>query len=424
MKRFLFHILFFGFFLTANAQKIVEANALQYVSEDSLIIEIRLKLLASAPLSLGAANFSLYFNSDALDIQNATFDVASPWEASQNPTDYLATDIKKLNNFFVVNTLPITSSTGSGSPVDTTFTRLARIAIPITDASQTSDLAWRTLPIAVLDWDENIITPQVLFTLNTTSMTLCSSPETPVLTFSGNSAQTVEICQGSSVTMRMDSSVANEYEVYKNGQLVMQITQDSFVVTEAGEYFVIAKNYACASDTSQKLYVNVINPLTQPQIVKQGDTLFCANCQGQGIKNYQWYFNGQPVGNGSFITNLQSGLYTLEISNTCGNKISEVFDNIATKTTLVLNGTGEVTLFPNPAFDNFYIKTSLKKSAFLEYKIYDEHGKFIMEVFSGKAQTGTSLRPVDASKLSSGMYFLKVKVNQNPEQTLKFIIAR
>ncbi len=426
MKKYFLHIILlltFSFTATAQQGKIMEANAVQYVSQDSLIIELRLRRLTPTPFALGAANFSLYFNENALDIQNATFETSSPWDASQNASDYLSMDIKKLSDFFVVNTLTITASTGTGSIVDTAFTRLTRIAIPILDPSQTSNLAWRTAPIAILNWEEKVITPQVLFTLDTSNMNLCFSPETPVISFVGNTSKTLEICQGNSLIINIDSTSAVQYEVYKDGQLWAQISQDSFLVNEAGEYYVLAKNYACASDTSRKLYVNVIAPLTQPQIIKQGDTLFCANCEGQDVQSYQWFLNGQPVGTGSFITDLQNGFYTLQISNSCGSQISEIFDNTVTKTNIIVEG-GEIMLFPNPVLKDFTVKTSLRKSAFVSYELYDEYGRFVKQIYNGKMQAGTNFLSVDASPLASGAYFLKIKINNLETQPLKIIVAR
>jgi len=67
--------------------------------------------------------------------------------------------------------------------------------------------------------------------------------------------------------------------------------------------------------------------------------------------------------------------------------------------------------YPNPFNPMTSIKFSMPKSGFVSLKIYDVLGREVAELVNQVEAAGTYIVDFDASKLTSGMYFYKLEVN-------------
>ena len=415
MKKITTFILLFVVSIAQN-NKIMEAFAIQVVNNDTLYIDIFLKRLVPTVFSLGAANFSLYVNNNALDLSNAELKEIGPWSMNLNPADYTGPDYLYKDNFFTVNILPITASSGNGTIVDTNLTKLCRVAIPILDASQTNTLKWRIAPIAIHKWTYENITDSVLFTLGNPTINLCSAPTEPIIYASSNVA-----CQ--QTVVYIDSTSAIEYEIYKDGNLLSNINVDTFVVTSPGTYYVIAKNYACSSVPSNSITIEIHSPLSTPTITLQGDSLVCTNCDGQDIQTYQWLLNGSPINNinSPTLSNLTPGIYQLKIINACGEKLSNTYEYIITRTSIEVYGT-KIIAYPVPADKNLNILFSSNEPQNVNLSMFNTIGEKILDIYEGLIQNETKNISINTSELASGTYFIKGEVSNKP-LSLKIIVV-
>jgi len=102
---------------------------------------------------------------------------------------------------------------------------------------------------------------------------------------------------------------------------------------------------------------------------------------------------------------LTAGNYTITYSDENGCEYSEVFFVAA------INSTGEslmresIELYPNPCTTVLYIKSNHSN---LTISIYSAQGKELMS----KNELSTNTNAIDLTELSSGIYFIQIKENQ------------
>lgn len=70
-----------------------------------------------------------------------------------------------------------------------------------------------------------------------------------------------------------------------------------------------------------------------------------------------------------------------------------------------------LTTYPNPTTDRATLKFNLEKSSDVLIELYNLKGKKVMDVFSGRMNAGESKTDIDTSKLSSGVYLMKVSAS-------------
>ncbi|OFX38008.1 MAG: hypothetical protein A2X08_06620 [Bacteroidetes bacterium GWA2_32_17] len=97
------------------------------------------------------------------------------------------------------------------------------------------------------------------------------------------------------------------------------------------------------------------------------------------------------------------------LPSNCSSYISELFNN-------------DVHLFayPNPLNDVLYVTYNLNRSAILNFTMYDYTGNKIKQINLGKQNIGSHNIKINVSNISSGLYFLSVKIN-NRVETIKLI---
>jgi hypothetical protein len=70
-----------------------------------------------------------------------------------------------------------------------------------------------------------------------------------------------------------------------------------------------------------------------------------------------------------------------------------------------------LTTFPNPATDKATLKFNLEKSSEVLIELFNLNGQKIKDVFSGRMNSGEGITDIDTSKLSSGVYLVKVSAS-------------
>jgi hypothetical protein len=66
----------------------------------------------------------------------------------------------------------------------------------------------------------------------------------------------------------------------------------------------------------------------------------------------------------------------------------------------------EVAVMPNPASSMITVTVDQRTAGTLDLVLYDEGGRLVSKVFSGRKERGTSIHRYDASRLASGTYFI------------------
>ena len=103
-----------------------------------------------------------------------------------------------------------------------------------------------------------------------------------------------------------------------------------------------------------------------------------------------------------------------------GGAASE-FNNDKTSIYEVLNNTGSLKIYPNPAKDYFIVSYDLKdaESENILIQITDNRGRIIKEI---KPDKNSNKQTISSSRWAKGVYTISLKVNKNVIGTYKLII--
>lgn len=145
-------------------------------------------------------------------------------------------------------------------------------------------------------------------------VTLYTIPAPNKPTVSGNN----KICDGESTLLT--SSTSSNYQWYRNGNKLLNETQQTLQITTGGAYAVEVKNNQNCSSKSDPINVQVLLVPQKPVIGLTGPTEFCEGGEVTLISNAtslnKWYKDGVeiPGANQITYTAVQSGMYHVTTS--------------------------------------------------------------------------------------------------------------
>lgn len=152
-----------------------------------------------------------------------------------------------------------------------------------------------------------------------------NAPVSAVITAGGPTA----FCSGGSVTLSIPTQNGVTYQ-WKRGTLNVGTNTNTIAATIAGDYTVTVSN-SCGTVVSSNT-ITVINSgsnPTVPTITAAGPLTFCAggsvsiSVPTQSGITYQWKLGNTNVGsNLNTLVASQSGVYSIELSNSCGTVVS------------------------------------------------------------------------------------------------------
>jgi Secretion system C-terminal sorting domain/Right handed beta helix region/Carbohydrate binding domain len=128
------------------------------------------------------------------------------------------------------------------------------------------------------------------------------------------------------------------------------------------------------------------------------------------LEVFAWYPGGSPI--------LYVDDYMLaDVTNVLALGSTEFINN--TSPSRIIN----LSINPNPAKENTIIKYGLKQSGNVQIFVYNTQGKMVAQIIKGQQQKGNHQINFNTNSLSNGMYFVKIKANEN-EQTHKLIVSK
>jgi hypothetical protein len=78
------------------------------------------------------------------------------------------------------------------------------------------------------------------------------------------------------------------------------------------------------------------------------------------------------------------------------------------------NNISDVSIFPNPATENFTIELNVKKASPINFKLVDLTGKLIKEIKAGEV-FGNYKTSISITDIAKGSYFLKISSDDGLE---------
>ena len=218
--------------------------------------------------------------------------------------------------------------------------------------------------------------------------------------FPNLSQQNAILCGNDS--LQLSTTQNFQQYLWNQGDSTSQIT-----LKQAGSYYAAVWNNGCRERTDTlNLLAAPLPP--KPTITQVQDTLF-TNAQGQ----IQWFRNGLPISSANqnrLILN-QQGNYHLRVrdSSTCEN-FSDTLQILSVDLPQLNPRNTFLSVYPNPSREIVNIQSSDEIEAIALFQL---NGK---QVLFERPIKGKMIQQLDISEIISGVYLLKITVNQKVYQ--------
>ncbi len=229
-----------------------------------------------------------------------------------------------------------------------------------------------------------------------------------------------QICEGDSALVNLGfPGTWIEYYWTLDNVIIEDSNNDSLWVTEPGEYVIFAYPEACPTalfTSGIGPTLEIFNALIFEEVDEFGNPFFYAY-PWQGVFEYQWYIDGEPIENTSEIPavlwkeGLPGGEITVEIINTDGcTSLSEGF-MWDPSVGIYENDLVDLTIYPNPSNGIVNID-GLNSQYATNIKVYNTQGKVVrvIDVFEEKIK-------VDISDLNNGVYLFRIQDSKGNTNT-------
>jgi hypothetical protein len=164
--------------------------------------------------------------------------------------------------------------------------------------------------------------------------------------------------------------------------------------------------------------INVVKTGVIPKIKsKWNDLLICYNLN-DSISSYQWYKGTSAItGETSqyYWSHKQVGTYKVETTDKTGCKN---FSN-----TIQISGTKSLSVYPNPAKENFAVTLNDETLGKTVITIINETGTKVIEVVTEK-EFDDLYKVIPVTDLDEGIYFVKVSVNEVNVYYTKIVVIK
>jgi hypothetical protein len=258
-------------------------------------------------------------------------------------------------------------------------------------------------------------------------------------------------CVGGTFTLTADGAASDAsavtYQWTKNGTAIAGATKNTYTVAaataaNAGTYALVVTltnggktatsgNAIVAIDDKPSFTTNLSATLAGTKDKEVKLTVASANAT-----SYQWYKAGVAITGATTNTytiaaaqTTDDGVYTVVATNSCGTTTSAA----CTLTVTVVNlsdvidynefGYGLSESTPNPVSNNATIKFVLPTTGNVKLTVVDMLGNTVSNLVNSTFNAGTHNVSVDASNLSSGVYFYTLEVN-GYKLTRSMIVAK
>lgn len=219
-----------------------------------------------------------------------------------------------------------------------------------------------------------------------------------------------EFCDGASVTL--DAGAGYGSYLWSNGATTQTIS-----VQVSGTYTVtVSSNQGCSGNASSTpIEVNVY-PGIFATVTANGN-----NLTSSPALTYQWYFNGNPISGATnqVYTATQSGNYSVFITdaNGCSDMSSIVEFSVGINDDIY---TENLELFPNPGSGIFTVRGEFNQSVDLFLNVTNVLGQQLMsdEIIRNTASLS---RTVNIDEFANGVYFVRVRINDEVEHVFRYI---
>lgn len=246
---------------------------------------------------------------------------------------------------------------------------------------------------------------------------------TPIITPSGP----ITACTGDMVILSTSTCSNCNYQWKKGSSILSGETYNSLATTDDGTFKVSVTNFGC-SKTSGGVKITrtsptaTVTPSGTVDICSTGSVVLTASA-GAGY-SYKWKKGSAYISGATDITCTAAakGNYKVEVTDAIGciktSTATKVVKSCRESDLIAEEEQATITLCPNPANEKLMINYTSVIVSSLE--IYDELGRKVIEqqIRSGECSPEFML---DVSGLSSGVYFIRLVMEDGNKMTEKFV---
>jgi len=217
-----------------------------------------------------------------------------------------------------------------------------------------------------------------------------------------------DLCEGSSLTLKVTAHDSLSYQWLRNGTAV-GATADSLVITDGGTYTVISDINGGCIDTTTGVTVTV-RDLPEPVIANNNNVLSTGT-----FDTYQWQKGGIAISGATSnsYTATEDGTYTVSVTNEYGcTGVSDPVTLSGVGLDKVIAAYG-LSLFPNPASAELHLQSrqAIKNAGI---KIVNVLGQEVLAQQWLQIGVNQSLK-IDVAALHAGIYYLNITVDGKNE---------
>ncbi|MCH8317915.1 MAG: hypothetical protein IIA88_05370, partial [Bacteroidetes bacterium] len=322
MRKVLLNIFLSFFCLNAFAQISYNLEINQFVVRDTLYIDF-LVTRTGDTFNFGNSNFVINIDTSAVDLANMikvnAFD--GPWDDGTDLVHYL--DLGLGGTAFInLSIKQITAAANPGPNVDTTV--IGRVAVPILNCADSSNITWRTGSGAITDWNNVDIKPFATF-INPANISLSAIANT---TFTFTSDKDT-FCAGDTVLFTVLPAFADTFYTYefyrKNVGPPVTLQSDTMHTLDtagflngdsvAAQVFITTPLAVCFSGLIDTIILTISQPtvnLGPDDTICSGDTVILN--AGSGFSGYLW----QDGSTDSTFTTDTAGTFYVTVTDAFG----------------------------------------------------------------------------------------------------------
>lgn len=304
-------------------------------------------------------------------------------------SDLIVTQIQSDDARFTTNAQPTTISAGEIFTIEVSFA-------PDDEIDFTGTF---TLTTSIGNFDLSLT--------GTGSYVECSGAQT----ISGDTS----ICEGESTSLDAGAGF-DQYQWFKDGEVMTDATSQTLSVAEAGIYTVrVIDSGTCAK--LSEAFDFTVNDLPSTQITMDGFVLIAPSGA-----SYQWFLDGNALSGetSNSIEANDAGVYTVQVTSDGGCTVTS--EAVTATPIIEAQSPSEVLAFvyPNPSKGVF--KLQFPNPDFKEHRInlVDDQGR------SHWLRTGVKTNEVEIVKpnLVDGIYFVQIESSDGKAYTVKILIRR
>lgn len=216
----------------------------------------------------------------------------------------------------------------------------------------------------------------------------------------------VYLCYNESFILAVPADPNSQFQWYKNGVQTGD-NSNTLLISEAGQYYVEATNINECYNQSSLIEVVISNPIAWIQL--DGETL--TNLSQWAA--YQWYLNGNLIdgATNAEYTPTVSGEYHCEIIDEVGCGAVSNYIQVIVSGVEDIAGLVSVSIHPNPV--SHMLNLTLNTAETQDFDIQIIHANGQIELFKSIEISGLQTFSFDLSGLSSGVYFVRIKNNED-----------